>query len=388
MNGSKSFEIDGNRLTPIVSGSDRLRALLDLIAGARQSLKLLYYIYAEDEAGCAVREALIGAEKRGIEVSLVVDGFGSSVGKEFLAPLEVAGADLCHFLPRLGRRYLLRNHQKMAIADGERAMVGGFNIENAYFADDNADGWRDLGLMVEGLAAKHLAGYFDALSVWSHRPNARMRDLRRALRQWSETEGAVRWLLGGPTKRLNPLVRSVKADLTGAKRIDLIAAYFAPNPAMMRRIERVARRGLRTGSGGASLMTAGRSDNDATIAAARHCYARMLRRGVRIWEYRRQRLHTKLLVIDDLVYVGSANFDMRSLFLNLEVMLRVEDKGFAEYMRSFVVDERAEAKEITREAHHQHSSWTRRLRWAVAYFVVAVLDSNVTRRLNLGTAAD
>ncbi len=92
-----------------------------------------------------MRAALLAAAARGVAVSLIIDGFGSSLSHAFLQPLTEAGVDLCRFIPRFGRQYLLRNHQKMAVADEARAIVGGFNIENGYFDES----WRDLGLMVE-----------------------------------------------------------------------------------------------------------------------------------------------------------------------------------------------------------------------------------------------
>ena len=78
-----SFEVEGNRLTPLVSGSARLEALLALIGGAKQSLRLLYYIYCDDEAGRRVRAAMDAALARGVRVRLIVDGFGSSVPADF-----------------------------------------------------------------------------------------------------------------------------------------------------------------------------------------------------------------------------------------------------------------------------------------------------------------
>lgn len=374
---AKSFTVDGNRLTPLTGGTQRLDALLALIDGAQHSLRLLYYIYSDDPAGRRVRDALAAALARGVTVVMIVDGFGSAAPPEFFAPLHDAGADICRFLPRYGRRYLLRNHQKLALADERRVIIGGFNVEQDYF--DDAAGWRDLGLMVDGPAAGRLAGYFDALSTWTHQRKARMKDLRRALAQWSEPKGGpMRWLLGGPTRRLSPWALTIKQELQGARQLDMIAAYFAPNPRMLRRIEGVARRG-----GAARVLTASKSDNDATIAAARHTYSRLLRRGVRVFEYLPARLHTKLFVIDDVVHIGSANFDIRSLYLNLELMLRIEDEAFATHMRAYVESELADAHEVT-WAEHDKAGWFDRLRWAAAYFIVAVVDGNITRRLNFG----
>jgi cardiolipin synthase A/B len=370
------FTVADNRLTLLPDGRQRLAALLDLIETARTSLRLLYYTYSDDAVGNLVRAALIAAAARGVRVSLIVDGFGSDAGDAFFLPLEMAGADICRFIPRFGRRYLLRNHQKLALADEERVIIGGFNIENGYFGYGADDVWRDLGMLVEGPAATRLVGYYDALASWAHRPKPRMRDLRRALHQWSEPRGPVRWLFGGPTRRLSPWARTVRADMRRVSRIAMISAYFAPTPAMLRRIEAVARRGV------ARIITPSVSDHSAMIAAARHCYARLLRRGVEVYEYLPTKLHTKFLMAGDAVYVGSANFDVRSLFLNLELMLRIEDEAFANRCRSYFEGEMAQSRRVTAPEHHAHSTIINRIKWGLAYFVVAVLDNRLTRRLN------
>jgi cardiolipin synthase len=376
------FTVDGNGLTLLVEGQRRLEALIALIEGAQRSLRLLYYIYSEDEAGQRVRDALTAAVQRGLSVSLIVDGFGSDASNEFFIPLEASGASVCRFAPRWGRRYLLRNHQKLALADESRVIIGGFNVSDDYFGIPAEDAWRDLGLLVEGAAAGRLAGYFDALAEWARTPGARMRSLRRILKNWSEPEGRIRWLLGGPTRRLSPWALAVKRDMREASRLDIIAAYFAPNPAMLRRIEALPRKG-----GQARVLTAAKSDNNATIGAARHTYRRLLRRGVRVFEYQPTKLHTKLFVVDDAVHIGSANFDMRSLYLNLELMLRVEDRAFAEHMRAYFEGELDRSREVSRE-EHARAGPVERAKWALAYFVLAVVDYGVSRRLNFGIEAD
>ena len=373
----KHFMVEGNRLTLLIEGHERREALLGLIDGAKHSLRLLYYIYTDDHTGREVRAAMERALDRGVKVSLIVDGFGSSAKPAFFAPLEQKGADICHFLPRFGRRYLLRNHQKLALADEGLAIVGGFNVEDGYF--DDTKGWRDLGIRIEGPAAKRLVGYFDALARWTHRPKARLRDLRRALGHWSNPKGGKAcWLLGGPTRRLNPWTRALRKDLAKAQQLDLIAAYFAPTPRMMRAIESVPKRG-----GEARVIAPAKTDHQVAIAAARHTYHRLLKRGVRIFEYQRLKLHTKLFVMDDVVHIGSANFDVRSLFLNLEIMLRIEDKEFADHMRLYVGGEIADSRAI-RPAIHERAGWLTRLRWALAYYIMAVVDASVTRRLSFG----
>lgn len=375
-----SFTVDGNWLTMLETGPGRIAALLALIDGAQASLRLLYYIYVDDEAGRAVGAALMRAARRGVAVSLIVDGLGSERADQhdFFDPLRAAGVDVCRFVPRWGRRYLLRNHQKLALADETRAIIGGFNVEDAYFASEPGRAWRDLGLLVEGPAATHLAGYFDALARWARRPRPPLRALRRALNRWSQPAGPVRWVFGGPMRRLSPWARAIKKDCEAATRIDLIAAYFAPTPGMRRRLVAIARRGR------ARVILASKNDHGAAIWASRFTYPGLLRRGVEIYEYQPTKLHTKLFLVDDIVYIGSANYDIRSLFLNLEMMLRIDDAAFAAHVRAYVDGEVADSEAMTLRLYHARSGWWTRTRQAAAYFVMTVLDYEVTRRLNFG----
>ncbi|HTG39795.1 MAG TPA: phospholipase D-like domain-containing protein [Sphingomonas sp.] len=377
------FVVAGNGLQLLDTGPRRMAALLALIDGAEQSLRVLYYIYEDDDAGRAVGDALIRAAARGVQVSLIVDGLGSEVAAraQFFEPIEAAGVQVCRFIPRLGRKYLLRNHQKLALADEARVIIGGFNIKDDYFGQPGDDGaaWRDLGVLVDGPAAARLAGYFDALERWTRRQHAPVRALARMLRSHSETEGAVRWLLGGPTRRLSPWARTIRHEMKAAARdrtrIDLIAAYFAPGPAMLRRLRRAGRRGV------VNLVLPAVTDNYMAIWASRFTYAGLLRRGVRIWEYQPTKLHTKLVVIGGVVHVGSANFDIRSLFLNLELMLRVEDPDFAAHVRAYVDGEIAQSRRIAAADHRAAMTpWTR-IKQAAAYAVMAVLDPQISRRL-------
>ena len=378
-----TFEVAGNRLTLLDTGPRRLQALIDLIEGAAKSLRLLYYIYADDETGHRVNDALCAAARRGVTVALVVDGFGSdSASTEFFTPLRDCGVSVCRFSPKFGRRYLLRNHQKLALADGETAaakiIVGGFNVEDDYFGRTADQAWRDLGLLVEGEAAGRMCGYFDALEGWVRDGDGKIRHLNKGLSQWSEREGTMRWLIGGPTRRLSPWARTFRADTRGARAVDVIAAYFTPSPTMLRHLDRVGT------SGKVRIVTAAKSDNTATIAAARFSYAGLLRKGVRVFEYQPTKLHTKLYRVDDAVYVGSSNFDMRSLFINLELMLRIEDKAFSDHVRGYIDGEIARSREITPEVYKRETGLLQRAKQFAAYLVVAVADPTISRGLNFG----
>lgn len=369
--------IDGNNLELLESGVARLDAILDLIGSAKQSLRLLFYMFIGDSAGQKVRDALTDAALRGVEVVVLLDGFGcGGSNPDFFRSLDEAGGKVCEFHPRYGRRYLLRNHQKLVVADERRAIVGGANIEQSYLSDDGPHPWRDLWLAIDGDSVRQAARYFDALYGWTSSKSAKLRDLRRLVFRFSQSRGALQWKFSGPVARHNPWPAAIAREIIAGSRIDLIAAYFAPPWSMLRRIRRLG--------SNARIITAAKSDNVATIDAARQTYARLLRRGVETYEYQPTRLHTKLAIVDNAVHIGSSNFDFRSLYINLEIMLRIEDREFAAAMRGYFERELADSERITPELHRQRATVLRRIKWAASYFLVTTMDYTVTRRLNFG----
>ncbi|WP_294123316.1 phosphatidylserine/phosphatidylglycerophosphate/cardiolipin synthase family protein [Sphingomonas sp.] len=374
----RTMLVDGNRLTLLTEGPELLTALIALIDGAQRSIRLLYYIYRGDHSGELVYAAMERALDRGVTVSLLVDGFGAHTRQGFFTPLTEKGLTYCRFHPTFGRRYLIRCHQKLALADEERVLVGGFNVEDSYFGSIADGAWRDLGLLVEGPAAARLAPYYDELIGWSLVKGARIRALNRIIHRYSENHGTLQWTFGGPTRGMSPWARATSRDLLTSRDVEMIAAYFAPTWAMLRRIGRVGKRGR------ARIITAAKSDNHATIAAARYTYKNLLRRGVEIFEYQPTKLHSKLVVLDDIVHIGSSNFDIRSLYLNLEMMLRVDDPEFAQLLRNFFEQELEQSLPITAELNRERSGWWTRLVQAISFFLVTSADYSITRRLNLG----
>ena len=373
-----SLSAQGLDLTFYPAGKDRLEALLELIGSARESIRIFSYFFASDAIGELVRERLIEAAGRGVEVQVIVDSFGSQPDAEFFAPLVEAGGSYAVFSPRRDVSYLIRNHQKIAIADDTVAIIGGFNITRTYFDPPQVNGWNDLGVRVSGDAVKGLVDWYALLAAWTVNPKAQFRAMRKLVREWEPGEGPVQWLIGGPSRISNSWARRVREDLRSGRRLDLVMAYFSPSGTIRRLIEKIASHGRTT------LVLAGKSDNGATIGAARSLYRKLMRSGARIYEFEACKLHTKMLVVDDVSYFGSANFDMRSLRLNLELMLRIEDAALAERLREYLATLIAGSIEVTPELHRGRATWWNRLRWRASWFLVTVLDYTVTRRLNLG----
>jgi cardiolipin synthase A/B len=375
-----AHDVAGQRLAFLPGGPERLAALLALIDGAQHRLRIIVYMFEADRCGTLVRDAMTRAAARGVDVTLIIDSFGSAnTADGFFSPFTAAGGRYRWFGTRWTPRYLIRNHLKLYIADDAVAMFGGFNIADSYFAPlDEAEAWHDLGVTITGADARILGARFDQIEYWLATPRASWRGLVRVIRHWDNSGGPLWWLAGGPSSRLSPWARAVKRDLERGQRLAMVMAYFAPGQSLLRRIAKLGR------DGEALLILPAKSDNGATIGAARALYGFLLKRDVRIAEYQRARLHLKLLVIDDITYVGSANFDMRSLFINLELMLRIDDAALAQKVRAFIAAHQDESEVITEEGHRRRAGWLNRLRWALAFFLVSAVDFGVTRRLNLG----
>jgi cardiolipin synthase A/B len=370
--------IEGEQLCYVFDPQARLQLLIDAIDGAQSAIQMYYYIYADGKAARWINERLIAALRRGVAVVLLVDGFGTEDQPQSLFdPLIENGAVFARFSPRYGRRYLIRNHQKMLIADRTVAIIGGCNIEDSYFYPTPAgDWWHDMSVRIEGPAATRLAAYFDDFAAWMALEKPLLRALIAILRRHSDTTGNVRWLFSGPFPRLSPLTRMLRHDVLISNQIDMVQAYFTPNWGFLRKLRRLAKRGR------FRLITAARSDNDTTIAAARYCYPGLLKRGASIFEYLVSRLHIKLTVTDTAVYAGSANFDMRSLYLNTEIMLRVDDSALAERMRGIVTKHVAQSEEITTKLFKSRTNLLVRAKRLMAFLIITAIDYRLASGLN------
>ena len=372
------FEVNaaGHDFTFYPHGQDRLKALIGLIESAETSLKVFYYLFDSDTAGTMVRDALVAAAQRGVDVALIVDDFGNDAGAEFFAPLEEAGGSFAIFSPKWGKRYLVRNHQKFVIVDEARVMTGGANVSDHYFAIPADNGWCDLSVTIEGAVVGQFLRWFELLKAWvANEANGRTRQLRRLrdiVKAWDGGDGPVRLLVGGPLVRRGHWAWVFRQDLVSAKRFDAVSAYFSPPRSYRRLMARVARRG------NARLIMAGKSDISAAIDMARLLYRKLLASGVKIFEFQPCKLHMKLLVVDDASYIGSANLDKRSFRINVELMVRVEDAGLAAELRKLIDHMETSSEAMTPERYAREATWFNRMRWQLAYWM-SLADYRVSK---------
>jgi cardiolipin synthase len=360
----------------LCTGDEVFPAMLAAIDAAKKSVCLEIYVYQESPLGIRFREALVRACQRGARVRVLVDAVGSYfLPGKFWDLLRSAGGEVRQFNPVTLKRLIIRNHRKLLVCDGRVAFVGGFNIAPEYEGDGIKSGWCDVGLKIEGVLVTQLESSFDEMFGRAEFRHKRFTLLRKSHAKKVVALPKEQLLFSGPGRGRNPFKRALHQDLRHAKNIQMIIAYFLPTWRLRRELMRVARRG-----GKVQLILAGKSDVLLSILAAQGLYRRFLKGNIEIYEYQPQILHAKLIVVDDIVYLGSANLDTRSLRINYELMIRFENKTIAKEAREIFSRNLEHCHRVTAAEWRKSRSFWRKLKQRWAYFLLNHLDPYLARR--------
>jgi len=366
---------DGHEIQWFDTGQKFLSSQLEAIRQARQSVRLEQYIYAASVIGDEFRTALTEAARRGVKVVVMLDALGSrALRSHYFQETEAAGGKLVWFNPLRWRLLSFRDHRKLMIADEELAFVGGCNIAEEYAGDGMTHGWRDGGISIRGSVVQSLVEAFDGQveragqSIWKVR--------KKAFSGWIEPGQKVAVLLERPGLRQRSFQIMLRRDLRGAKDVAITAAYFLPGGKLRRAMLRTAHRAKHF-----RLLVPAHSDVPVLQVATRSLYRRFLKRGAAIFEYQPQNLHAKVIVIDDIVYIGSANLDPRSLVINFEVVLRIQSPALAEAARNTFERDLEHSLPVTKDHVERRRSWWTRLKQRLSFWVFCRLDLTVAQLL-------
>lgn len=366
---SRVLERAGYQARWLTSGSEAYLEMERQIDAANGSVRLECYLVRAEGPMQRLREALLRAARRGVRVTVLVDAYGSGdLPAGYFGELARYGGRARRFNPNRLLRYSFRDHRKLLVCDRRTAVLGGFNIGPEYEGDGVRRGWRDLGLVITGPVAAHLADSFDAMFELAPFTPAALRRFQGRDREPADAEGVATVLTSGPGCRRATLRRTLHADLARGRVMTAMAAYFLPSRRMRRLLRRCVARGGRV-----QLLLAGRTDVPVAKLAAEHLYPRLLDAQVEIHEYQPQVLHAKLVVIDDVVYVGSCNLDKRSLQINYELLVRLDWPELAAEARRIFLDDLRHARRVL-PARSGAAPWWRRIKSRLAYFLLSRVD--------------
>jgi cardiolipin synthase len=333
-------------------GSEARRGLLDVIASATATLDVCTFILARDRLGDEIGAALRAKAEQGVRVRLLVDGIGAWLaGRVDVRRMRASGVELVKFVPPfrsiLRGRANLRNHRKMVVADADRLWCGGRNFAAEYFegpvpgagAGGGEGAWHDLSFDLRGAVAVRACEQFEKDWAYATRAAAPAGCAPAAPDLVVEDAALAQLVPSGPDQ-VDDTIQSLLLSGCFMARRRIVAAtpYFVPDATLLMALMLAARRGVLV-----DLVLPSRSNHPLADVARHRPLRDLATAGARIW-FVPWMMHAKTVVIDDqLALAGSANLDLRSLFLNYELMLAFYEPADVRRFAEWVEGERARA---------------------------------------------
>lgn len=358
----------GGTVELLNNGDAFFPALLDSIRTARHSINFLVFIWEPGKASDQVFAALVERAKAGVQVRLLLDGFGGDAPEESLKALKDAGGKVALFRPpRFGKltRFHKRTHRRAIVIDGETAFTGGIAIGDKWLGNaDSEEHWRDTMVKVTGPLAATVQSAFTA--PWAHAAGEILvgepfyPPRPAAAADLSAAPALLHMgVASAPSSDDHPLrVLFMQTFLAARKSLYIATPYFVPDRVMREAVAKKAREGVDV-----RILLPDEHTDAMPIRQTTHSYMQeLLEAGVRMYEYQPTMMHTKHVVVDGLwVVVGSANMDVRSKELNDENVLGILDADFGRVVEATFLEDLKQAEEIKLEEWRKRGVFKRLL---------------------------
>ena len=358
----------GNRLRLLQSGIEFFPALIAAIDAAQVEIHLETYIFNADSTAETVRDALVRAAQRGVEVKLLIDGVGSrELPLSWRRVLEDGGVNVLVYRPLVlgwlaNPRSLRRLHRKLAVVDAQIAFVGGMNLLDDFEPVRFSEPRLDFSVEVQGPLIAQIHKNMRRLWRLVALTQLQADEKKTAIEPVWPTDGRVRaaFVVRDNLTHRRDIERNYLAALARAREEIVIAnAYFLPGRRFRKLIKIAAARGVQV-----KLLVQGHTDHPFFQAAARALYRDLLADGVQIFEYRASELHAKVAVIDGhWATVGSSNIDPFSLLLAREANVVIDDRAFGRDLQQRLVQAMNQAQQLNPADWHRRAWPLRMLSW-------------------------
>lgn len=336
---------ENNHVRVLQSGEEIFQAIFDSVTNAQHIICIEFYIFKDDNTGKRLAELLKEKASQGIKIYILYDHFGSLMTpRSFWQELKKAGVNLRASHPfkwSAPRHYLHRDHKKLLIIDGEKAFTGGFNIGDEYhgYLKKWKQPWRDTGIYLEGPIATTLLDIFKkSWTAWKGKPI-----MYDKTAQPAKQGIPVISIFASSAKARKKMRKLFFYSISNAKeKILLTNAYFTPSRRMLTVLQNAVKRGVDV-----KLLLPGKSDVAPVFYASRAFYKRLLKAGVKIYNYQGRILHAKTAVFDSCwSVIGSANLDFQSLRRNDESNVGIHDNDFGRHMAEAFLEDLHESIKI------------------------------------------
>ncbi|MFP4455632.1 MAG: cardiolipin synthase [Desulfonatronovibrio sp.] len=321
--------LGGNKVVLIADTSDFISSLIQDINNAKSHIHLLFYIFRDDETGKQVAQALADAAERGVQCRVLADAVGSrGLFSELGRWMISQGVEIFPALPASPLRLRLarldiRNHRKLAVIDGQIGYTGSQNIVDPEFGHKKAGQWHDVMARITGPTVRQLQAVF--VEDWFYETEIVLDFPELYPEAHREGSAAIQVVPTGPDQPTEGfqdiLIQSIQS---ARRRISIASPYFIPNEGLITALRLAAARGVNI-----DIIVPDRSDHLLVDLATAYYCGVVLKNGCNLYMFREGMLHTKIMTVDDdMAIVGSANFDIRSFYLNIELVMILFEPEF------------------------------------------------------------
>ena len=335
----------GNHAKPFVNGDAAYPEMCKLIAGAKKEVLMQSYIFNNDRAGQLFLDAFKQAVKNGAKVKVLVDGVGLNYSKPTIAAAlkKLKGVEFSVFLPSKQPINLpfvnLRNHRKILIVDGRTAFFGGMNVADGNLVKTNPkEPIIDITFKVEGPVVDQMSRVFEEDWIFSGKKSF----VPASFHASGPLPGTMpaRIIPDGPDADYDKVELMALGALSCAqKSVHIVTPYFLPENNILTSLEIAAMRGVEV-----EIILPSKSNIVGMDGAMRANFKRLLAKGVKIFRTQPPFDHSKIMVVDGAwLFVGSANWDVRSFKLNFECNMECMDKQLAEEVLKIIAHKKAHA---------------------------------------------
>lgn len=331
----------GNKVKILKDGKETFESIFSALENAKHHIHIQYYIYEDGILADKLLELFRKKVKEGIKVRLLYDGIGSySLSKKHIKNLQNIGVEVCQFLPFRFGRFLssvnYRNHRKIIVIDDEVGFTGGINISDKYLVGDDVLGsWHDIHSRIQGKAASYLDRVF--VADWYLAGGEKVEFLMPSKITSKEGNGIdVQIVPSGPDDDFATMEQVYFSIINNAKKyVYIINPYIIPNHAILQSLQTAALSGIDV-----RILMSSSTDIKVVDWCVRAYFESYLKAGIKLYLYPDGFLHSKVVISDDqMISVGTANLDERSLQQNYEVNAIIYNNELCRNMKEdFLLD--------------------------------------------------
>lgn len=320
--------VANNNVEPLINGDIAYPAMIQSIHCAKRHIVLSSYIFDYDSLGRQFVNALAEAHQRGVIVNVLLDGIGIGYSwRKSDRALKKRGVKTARFLPAISltsiRFINLRNHRKILCVDGEVAYIGGMNVSQNNVVKSAVHPIDDIQFKVTGPVIDQISQVFiedwffatsELIQFPRHNPNT--------LEQTSDKSVVARVVQDGPDEHHNRIRWTlINALVCAQTSVKIMTPYFIPDQTLMTSLHAAALRGVSI-----EIIVPEHSDVPFVDWVMEANFSRIMEHGIRIYKNKRPFDHSKIVIIDDIwSFIGSPNWDARSLEFNFEISLECFD---------------------------------------------------------------